>query len=164
MGDKDRILAKLEEVAEELEKEMRERGWSGKTVTLKYKLDTYQGNLTYRYHSNRAHRISSLQSSPEQSRSTTGFPRRKTSWMCVKLLTISSYPAFSHMLQAGKELLKSEFPLSIRLIGLRVTKLKDLRENAEHGIKRVSGLYGRQWHNFLMDTISFSSPPISARG
>ena len=47
MSDKDRILAKLEEVAEELEKEMRERGWSGKTVTLKYKLVTYQGNMKY---------------------------------------------------------------------------------------------------------------------
>ena len=30
-----------------------------------------------------------------------------------------------------------EFPLSLRLIGLRVTKLKDLREDENKGIKRV---------------------------
>ncbi|KAG5650201.1 hypothetical protein H0H81_000326 [Sphagnurus paluster] len=39
---------------------------------------------------------------------------------------------------AGKELILPEFPLSIRLIGLRVTKLKDLQANSEpvNGIKR----------------------------
>jgi len=36
----------------------------------------------------------------------------------------------------GKELLMPEFPLSLRLIGLRVTKLKDLREDEKKGIKR----------------------------
>jgi len=30
-----------------------------------------------------------------------------------------------------------ELPLSLRLIGLRVTKLKDLREGEKKGIKRV---------------------------
>jgi len=36
----------------------------------------------------------------------------------------------------GKELLMPEFPLSLRLIGLRVTKLKDLKEDEKKGIKR----------------------------
>lgn len=43
IADKDRILQKLEEVAAELESDMINGGWTGKTVTLKYKLDTYQG-------------------------------------------------------------------------------------------------------------------------
>lgn len=43
IGDKERILAKLEEVCAELEEDMERTGWTGKTVTLKYKLDTYQG-------------------------------------------------------------------------------------------------------------------------
>lgn len=34
-----------------------------------------------------------------------------------------------------------EFPLSLRLIGLRVTKLKDLREDEKKGIKRVRPTY-----------------------
>lgn len=38
------ILAKLEDVADELARDMVSGGWTGKTVTLKYKLDTYQGN------------------------------------------------------------------------------------------------------------------------
>lgn len=38
------ILAKLEDVADELARDMASGGWTGKTVTLKYKLDTYQGN------------------------------------------------------------------------------------------------------------------------
>ena len=37
------ILEKLEEVAVELAGDMETSGWAGKTVTLKYKLDTYQG-------------------------------------------------------------------------------------------------------------------------
>ena len=37
----------------------------------------------------------------------------------------------------GKELIKAEFPVCIRLIGLRVTKLIDLKANDAKGIKRV---------------------------
>jgi hypothetical protein len=42
--------------------------------------------------------------------------------------------------QTAKELLHSEWPLKVRLIGLRMTKLKDLKAATEpaHGIKRVS--------------------------
>lgn len=43
LGDKDAIFQKLQEVAAELESDMVHNGWTGKTVTLKYKLDTYQG-------------------------------------------------------------------------------------------------------------------------
>lgn len=43
LADKGKILEKLEEVAAELEEDMERTGWTGKTVTLKYKLDTYQG-------------------------------------------------------------------------------------------------------------------------
>lgn len=46
LSNEQKILSKLEEVAEELEKDMEESGWAGKTITLKYKLDTYQGNHT----------------------------------------------------------------------------------------------------------------------
>ena len=44
------------------------------------------------------------------------------------------------LVRTGKELLKPELPLCIRLIGLRVTKLKDLRAPADQGIKRVRRL------------------------
>ncbi len=44
LADKQKILEKLEEIAEELEEDMESNGWTGKTITLKYKLDTYQGN------------------------------------------------------------------------------------------------------------------------
>jgi DNA polymerase kappa len=43
LSDKQMILSKLEEVANELAGDMTSGGWTGKTVTLKYKLDTYQG-------------------------------------------------------------------------------------------------------------------------
>ena len=43
LSDKLAILQKLEEVAAELENDMESNGWTGKTVTLKFKLDTYQG-------------------------------------------------------------------------------------------------------------------------
>lgn len=48
LSDKNAILSKLDDVATELANDMAEGGWMGKTVTLKYKLDTYQGlNLHY---------------------------------------------------------------------------------------------------------------------
>jgi DNA polymerase kappa len=46
MNDRDRILEKLSEISVELEKDMSEMGWIGRTVTLKYKLDTYQSRDT----------------------------------------------------------------------------------------------------------------------
>ena len=42
-----KILEKLSEVSAELEQDMNETGWTGRTVTLKYKLDTYQGELHF---------------------------------------------------------------------------------------------------------------------
>ena len=45
MNDRERILEKLSEISVELEKDMLEIGWIGRTVTLKYKLDTYQGEV-----------------------------------------------------------------------------------------------------------------------
>ncbi|KAF6760313.1 DNA polymerase kappa [Ephemerocybe angulata] len=101
LGDEAKILAKLEEVAEELENDMEHEGWTGKTVTLKFKLDTYQV-----------------------------FTRAKSlgRWVTKK----------EDLFNIGKELLIPELPLKIRLIGLRVTKLKDLRA-PETGIKRFFG-------------------------
>ena len=43
LEDEEKILAKLDEVADELEKDMKNSGWAGRTVTLKYKLNSYQG-------------------------------------------------------------------------------------------------------------------------
>ena len=45
ISSKEDIFKKLEEVAAELSEDMEASGWTGKTVTLKYKLDTYQGVL-----------------------------------------------------------------------------------------------------------------------
>ncbi|KAJ4468119.1 DNA/RNA polymerase [Lentinula aciculospora] len=102
LADKDKILQKLEEVAEELENDMMETGWAGRTVTLKYKLDNYQV-----------------------------FTRAKSfeRWITKK----------DDLFATGKELFIPEMPLKIRLIGLRVTKLKDLRISADSGIKRYFG-------------------------
>ncbi|KAF5389456.1 hypothetical protein D9757_004259 [Collybiopsis confluens] len=100
LGDKNKLLQKLEEVAEELENDMIETGWVGRTVTLKYKLDNYQV-----------------------------FTRAKSfeRWITKK----------ADLFAAGKELLLPELPLKIRLIGLRVTKLKDMRAPTDSGIKRA---------------------------
>lgn len=43
LEDKIKLLRKLEEVAEELEGDMAEKGWAGRTVTLKFKRSTYEG-------------------------------------------------------------------------------------------------------------------------
>ncbi|KAL5524065.1 hypothetical protein ACEPAG_8238 [Sanghuangporus baumii] len=97
--DHDKILEKLEEVAVELENDMRDNGWAGKTITLKYKVDTFQV-----------------------------YTRAKSfnRWITRK----------DDLFNTGKELLKLELPLCLRLIGLRVTKLQDLRASADQGIKR----------------------------
>jgi DNA polymerase kappa len=45
LDDRQVLLQKLEHIASELESDMSRNGWAGKTVTLKYKLDTYQGEI-----------------------------------------------------------------------------------------------------------------------
>ncbi|KIL62574.1 hypothetical protein M378DRAFT_12776 [Amanita muscaria Koide BX008] len=99
LDDKQKILEKLQEIAQELEDDMESNGWTGRTVTLKYKLDTYQVFT--------------------RAKSTNKWVKKKE-----ELFTI------------GKELLMPEFPLRLRLIGLRVTKLKDLKATNNTGIKR----------------------------
>lgn len=47
LSDKTRILHKLEEIAAELESDLDSLGFTGRTVTLKYKLDTYQGKSDF---------------------------------------------------------------------------------------------------------------------
>ncbi|KAJ7593924.1 IMS-domain-containing protein [Mycena floridula] len=103
LGDKEKILQKLDEVANELEGDMADSGWTGRTVTLKFKLENFQV-----------------------------FTRAKSvdRWIKKK----------EELFSIGKELLMPELPLKIRLIGLRVTKLKDLHaEPADGGIKRFFG-------------------------
>jgi DNA polymerase kappa len=46
LSDHAKIMGKLEEVVEELSSDMKDGGWAGKTITLKYKLDTFEGGLT----------------------------------------------------------------------------------------------------------------------
>jgi DNA polymerase kappa len=99
ISEKDKILGKLDDIAAELEDEMESGGWTGRTVTLKYKLDTYEV-----------------------------FTRAKTFNRWIKTKT--------ELYEAGRELLQPEWPLRIRLIGLRVTKLKDLRKK-DDGIAKV---------------------------
>lgn len=102
LSNKTQILRKLEEVAGELGDDMVREGWTGKTVTLKFKLDTFQV-----------------------------FTRAKSfdRW-------VSSNK--EDLFAIGKELLLLELPLTLRLIGLRVTKLKDLHAlEPTGGIKRI---------------------------
>ncbi|KAI9455457.1 DNA/RNA polymerase [Lactarius psammicola] len=98
ISEKEKILEKLEDISAELEDDMERGGWTGRTVTLKYKLDTYEV-----------------------------FTRAKTfnRWIKTK----------SELYEAGRELLQPEWPLRIRLIGLRVTKLKDLRKKGRRHYK-----------------------------
>ncbi|KAF8578024.1 IMS-domain-containing protein [Ramaria rubella] len=99
ISDKKQIIAKLESCAVDLEEDMGRTGWAGRTITLKYKLDTYQVFT--------------------RAKSSTRYINRKEDLFAI-----------------GKGLLMPELPLTIRLIGLRVTKLKDLRAPDEPGLKR----------------------------
>jgi DNA polymerase kappa len=47
LSSKEKILQKLEEIALELEGDLTRLGFTGKTITLKYKLDTYQGKVKF---------------------------------------------------------------------------------------------------------------------
>ncbi|KAJ7096363.1 IMS-domain-containing protein [Mycena epipterygia] len=110
LGDKQKILEKLEEVCAELESDMEESQWTGRTITLKYKLDSFEV-----------------------------FTRAKSfdRWISKK----------EDLFAIGQELLLAELPLTVRLIGLRVTKLKDLHSpDLSIGIKR------------FFDTANSSSP------
>jgi DNA polymerase kappa len=93
-------MRKLGEVVDELAGDMERGGWAGRTVTLKYKLDTFQV-----------------------------FTRAKSldRWVRTR----------EDLLAIGTELVLAEGSLRLRLLGLRVTKLKDLRApESSSGIKR----------------------------
>ncbi|KAF7298225.1 IMS-domain-containing protein [Mycena chlorophos] len=98
LSDKEKIVEKLHEVCAELEADMAETQWAGRTVTLKYKLDTFEVHT-----------------------------RAKT---CDRYLSKQE-----DLFAIGYELLLAELPMTCRLIGIRLTKLKDLRESST-GIKR----------------------------
>jgi hypothetical protein len=70
---------------------------------------------------------------------------------CRKLWPWNIDPPLTQEYQVGQELLLPELPLTIRLIGLRVTKLKDLRLEPSMGIKRV-----RDFHQPLPISLYFS--------
>ncbi|KDN38737.1 hypothetical protein RSAG8_09287, partial [Rhizoctonia solani AG-8 WAC10335] len=93
------LLETLDKIAEGLAKDCENRGWTGKTLTLKYKLDTYQS-------------FSRAKSLPK--------------WTMTK----------EDILLHAQELLLKEFPLCLRLMGLRLTNLRDLREDTNSGLKR----------------------------
>ncbi|CAE6431558.1 unnamed protein product [Rhizoctonia solani] len=96
------LLETLDKIAEGLAQDCEKRGWAGKTLTLKYKLDTYQT-------------FSRAKSLPK--------------WTMTK----------EDILPHAQELLLKEFPLCLRLMGLRLTNLKDLREDDNAGLKRFWG-------------------------
>ncbi|KAK8864554.1 hypothetical protein IAR55_001804 [Kwoniella newhampshirensis] len=87
--DDDDILKELEEIAEELQKDLERLQYSGKTVTVKYKLHTFENKTRAR--------------------------------------SVGKYISTSQdILPIAEELLKRELPLRIRLLGIRLSTLKDL--------------------------------------
>ncbi|WVQ74022.1 hypothetical protein IAR50_003603 [Cryptococcus sp. DSM 104548] len=95
--DDGEILACLADIADELEKDLERLQYAGKTVTVKFKLHTYENRT--------------------RAKSVT------------KYLTTAN-----EILPIAQELLKRELPLRIRLLGIRLSTLKDLTV-AEKGIK-----------------------------
>lgn len=96
------LLETLDKIATGLAEDCAQRGWAGKTLTLKYKLDTYQS-----------------------------FSRAKAlpKWAMTK----------EDILPHAQGLLLKEFPLCLRLLGLRLTNLRDLRDDDNTGLKRFWG-------------------------
>ncbi|EJU04281.1 DNA/RNA polymerase [Dacryopinax primogenitus] len=99
VGDSSKLMEILENIAESLEEDCEQTGWAGKTLTLKYKLHTYEVFT--------------------RARSLNRYIRSKEDIFSI-----------------GSELLRKELPLTVRLLGLRLTHLKDLRDKGDRGIKR----------------------------
>ncbi|KAG8926671.1 hypothetical protein FRC01_008524 [Tulasnella sp. 417] len=98
------LFKKLEKCAESLAEDLQEKSFAGRTVTLKYKLDTFKL-----------------------------FTRAKS---CNRYVSTKE-----DLLAIGKELFLKENasaknPLKLRLIGLQVSKLKDLRIDEDKGIMK----------------------------
>ncbi|KLT45428.1 DNA/RNA polymerase [Cutaneotrichosporon oleaginosum] len=85
----DDILRELESIAEELEKDMATLQYAGKTITVKFKLHTYES---------------------------------KSRALSVKKFTAKK----EDILPVAVDLIRKEFPLRIRLLGIRMSNLKDL--------------------------------------
>ncbi|WVW84095.1 hypothetical protein I302_106124 [Kwoniella bestiolae CBS 10118] len=95
--DDEDILNELTSIAEELEKDLERLQYSGKTVTVKYKLHTYENK--------------------------------------TRAKSVGKYISTSKdILPIALELMKRELPVRIRLLGIRLSTLKDLTI-ADRGIK-----------------------------
>ncbi|CAG8765610.1 1472_t:CDS:2, partial [Acaulospora colombiana] len=114
IDDPAKITEKLEHVAKELEEDLERLGYAGHTVTLKVKLDTFEPKSVHKP----VHKYEEL--------------------LTVRNTSDASRSKSHEWNQIGQELLAYELPLRLRLIGLRVTNLKDLRA-PESGIKRFFG-------------------------
>ncbi|KAL1411451.1 hypothetical protein Q8F55_002407 [Vanrija albida] len=88
-SDDAEILAELESIAEELEKDLSTLQYSGKTVTLKYKLHTYEN---------------------------------KTRALSLKKFVNTK----DEILPIALDLMRKELPVQVRLLGIRLSNLKDL--------------------------------------
>lgn len=105
---------------------MEKGGWTGRTITLKYKLDTYQGAVFFP--TLYLLPVLTIMHLPLVFTRAKSFNR----WITKK----------DDLFATGRDLLLPEMPLKLRLIGLRVTKLKDLKKKEpETGIKRVGFSY-----------------------
>ena len=102
LSNKEKILQKLEDIALELEGDLKELGFTGRTVTLKYKLDTYQGNLL-----NQGLMLRSTdlhQSLPVRSLSTAASARKKRIYLQYVhvFLLMTSPDSHHHLRRSGK--------------------------------------------------------------
>jgi hypothetical protein len=160
MSDKAAILRKLEQCAEGLEADMKENGWAGKTVTLKFKLDTYEGDSVLRRVSHTTYSRSPAAAVFTRAKSFNRWVTKKEELFDVRSLYLHRrcmLRGLNAFVQTGKELLQPEWPLKLRLIGLRVTKLRDLQVPAEEkssGIKRV-----RRHHHHHRLVLTHKLPP-----
>lgn len=101
MSSENELLPKIEKLTQELEKDLHRLKFSGRTISLKYKLDTFE-NYT-------------------------------------KSITIKNYVNnFNDLFPIVKSLLLSVMPVTVRLLGIRVSNLQYLGKTNKTDITKVS--------------------------
>jgi DNA polymerase kappa len=143
--DDEEIMATLEEIAVELGKDLEKLQYAGKTVTVKYKVRPearlhLSWKLTISCTLMRvrlAEHIDRLTVDKTRAHSVKRFISTKEEILPVSfgfILQSQSSPMFT---QIAQELLRRELPLRIRLLGIRLSTLKDLTV-PDKGIRNVS--------------------------
>lgn len=134
MTKRDDLVKKLEEIADELTDHLTSLRFAGRTLVFKYKTHEYKREHSSPHFSIATKLEADFRSPRVRCRFCTAYTRSKT-------ISGAEFRGKEEIFRVGLALMEKELPLKIRLMGLRVTNLRDLDLEKKGGLDGVSSSF-----------------------